>query len=207
MSVSYPLDFFDDFPIKTVKFDLRYRQVLSRDGNNQFFGADLAYPLWTGSFVSAAMKESDCVDLQAVLNSLKGVIEVFLAWDTRREYPKRYPTGAFTDSGTVKEIGVDGLGLSLENLPAGFVISRGDRFDMIFGGKRYLLEAAESVTADGSGITALFDTNPPPPYGLEVAQDVEFKKPCCKMQVEPGSVSYNEGEGLTGTVSWNGIQV
>ncbi len=207
MSVSYPLDLFDTWPVLTKRFVLGYRQSLSRTGY-QVTGADLADPVWLGSFETVSLQEEQCVSFEALLNSLGGVMETFRARDTRREYPLAQSSGVFTDTGTVAEISVDGTSLSITGLDAGFRISLGDYVTMTYGGNRYLLQCVEptGALASGAGLTGLFQTSPPPPYDLAVGQAVNFKLPRCLMRVEPGSVAYNSGEGLTGSVSFNGVQ-
>lgn len=206
MTISYPLDLGSDWPLMATTFSLRFRQSLSRTGAGKVTAVDLGYPVWVGTFQTANMSHADCVEFEAVLNALGGAAEMVKLGDTRREYPKAYLDGDFTDMGEILAIDGDGIRISLGGLDAGFVISRGDYFTMLYGGERYLLQAAEAVTADGSGETALFQTSPAPPYGLTVTQAVKFKTPTCRMRIEPGSLAFNDNEDGTGSVSFAVVQ-
>lgn len=207
MSITYPLSFSTDWPIMTTSFTLRYRQFFSRNGDGKLNAVDLGYPVWVGSFQTAIMSHAECVEFEALLNSLGGAQQMMLIGDSRREYPAAYPTGAPDPFGAVATINVDGVQLSLSGLAAGQIITRGDYLSMLFGGRRYLLQAVETVTADGSGVTGDFQTSPPPPAGLTVGEVIALNRPTCRMRLEPGSVSFSDNMDGTGTVSFSGVQV
>jgi len=206
LTVTYPLEISTDWPIMATTFALRHTQSLSRTGGGKLLAVDLAYPIWVATFQTAAMPHTDCVEFEAILNSLGGASQMFRMWDTRREYPKAYPDGAFTDAATVAEVNVDGIRISLTGLDAGHVITRGDYITMLYGGNRWLIQAAETVTADGSGNSGLFQTNPPPPYGLTVGEDVRFSRADARFRVEPGSAQFTDNQDGTGVIAWTGVQ-
>lgn len=207
MTVTYPVGIFNQYLIRTLQFQLIYRQTYSRNGDNKITAIDRGYPVWAGSFESVPLSIDDCIDLESLLNSLQGMTQMFLARDTRREYPRAYSDGVFTDAASVLAVGGDGITLSLTGLPANFVISRGDYFRMLISGRQFLLQAAEAITADGSGVTGLFQTTPNPPASLLAGQGVTFKLPQIRMRLEPGSISFQDNQNATGTVSFSGVQV
>lgn len=207
MTVSYPLTLFSTYMIRTTRFQLVYRQTFSRTGDNKSTAVDRGYPVWVGSFESVPLEIDDCIDMEAMLNSLGGMNQLILCRDTRREYPRAYPTGSFTDAASILAVDGDGIRLSLTGLPANFVLSRGDYFSMIYGSRRYLLQAAEAITADGSGVTGLFQTSPNPPYGLAPGQTIMLKLPAARMRVEPDTIAFSDNNDGTGTVSFSAVQV
>ncbi|MDR7032930.1 hypothetical protein [Mesorhizobium sp. BE184] len=190
-------------------FRLQERQEFSRTGNGRTYGKSFGSALWTATWQTGPMLNTDLLDYEAVLNSLDGVIGTFYAYDLRRPYPRAYPTGAFTDSGQINSLGTNGKSLSLKLLAAGFVLSRGDylAFDYGAGPSRALHQVMETVTANGSGLTSEFEVRPYIRPGATVSTPVVLKKPPALFCLQPDSIQQSIVDGMHGSISFSAMQV
>ena len=102
-------------------------------------------------------------------------------------------------SGTVKlaSIGSNNQSVSLSGLPAGYVLTIGDKLQINFGTDSvYFFEVSETVTANGSGTTAAFEVFPHIAAGVAVNATVILKKAACKMTIQPGGFSPGRSQGV-----------
>lgn len=171
-------------------------QQLSQTAGGVIRGSYLGETLWYTSLRTPPLTVDRALDFEAYLHSLNGVKNPFYFADLRRRYPKQYPTGAFTDSGTISAF-PDGNLVAINNLPAGFVISRGDYFHIQSSGRRALLMCAEPITANGSGTTGAFSVVPELPVWISVGLSTVFKKPAAKMVLLPDSISQQSNTKFT----------
>lgn len=207
MTITFPnAILLNSFPVKTVKFDLMPRQSKSRQANGTPIVVDFGLPIWAASFSTASMSHALCVEMQAVLNALDGMINPIWVRDTRREFPAAYPKGGFADTGSITTWGASGKSVSMSGLPAGFVLSRGDYFTYVLSGKRYLHQVMESITAGGLGATGDFEIRPHYPTGASGTVSATFLTPQMSFIVDPATIDFSDGDDLTGTVSFGGFQ-
>lgn len=207
MTITFPNpSLFDNYPIATNSFKLVTRQSVSRQAAGNPIVADFGAAVWHGDYVTPPMTHKDCIQVEAMLNSLDGGVNQIVAGDTRLEYPRAYPTGVFSDTGSITAWGVSGKSVTITGLPAGFVISIGDYFHANIGGIRYLFQAVEAVTANGSGATTDFEIRPHYPIGASGTVAAIFRSPRARVKLVPGSIEFQDGGGLTGTVSFKMAQ-
>lgn len=208
MAITFPItDLLTRGDVITKGFDAVSRQSISRTAGGALLAYDFGVSIWKGSYVSAVMSHDDCIDLEARLQALEGAVGTFYGMDTRRMYPRAYPTGSFTDSGTVTSLGVDGKSMSIANLPANFVINRGDYFQITVSGVPQLYRAVELKYANGSGISGTFGVLPHYDPAMTTGLAVVFKQPACLMRLEPGSVQFNDTGRALGTVAFTATQI
>lgn len=209
MSVTLPLTtLFSDHVLKTAQFKLMSRGEFSRQEGGRLISVSRHPAVWLATFTSTALSYDDAVDLEALLSTLDGSVHAFEAHDTRRPYPKNYPTGSFSDTGIINSINVNNKAMTISGLPANFVITRGDKlsFAHVAGGLS-LHYAVESVTADGAGLTPEFEVRPHIPSSTTTSTPVVFKKPPCYMLVIPDTVEYSEGASTLGVVTFEAVQM
>lgn len=207
MTISFPnAVIVNTFPVQTVKFALTLRQSVSRQANGMPIGVDFGLPIWTASFTTPPMRHAMCVEMEALLNSLDGMVNPIWVRDTRREYPAAYPAGGFADSGSITTWGASGKSVSLSGLPANFALSRGDYFSYALSGKRYLHQVMESIAASAAGATGDFEIRPHYPTGAGGTVAVSFATPIMNFIVDPGTIAFADAESLLGTVSFAGFQ-
>jgi hypothetical protein len=159
------------------------------------------------SFTTKPLPNDDATDFEAVLDSLDGVINAFEASDMRRLYPRMYPTGACND-GVLHSVNSNNKAMSISGLAPSQVISRGDFLAFDYNGSRAYHRAAESVTANGSGVTTEFEVRPHirPGWTLSPATQVKLKLPRAIATLVPGSVSPQPSGALHTVVSFQALQ-
>lgn len=189
-------------------WELVHRQEFSRTAGGRTIGKDLGGPLWAGGFSTIPLHIDDMLDVEAVLNSLDGVIGTFEARDLRRPYPREHADGVFNDTGVIQSV-QNNKAISLAGLDIGFKISRGDYLHYDYAGRRYLHQAMENATAVSGGTTALFEVRPHLPSNmvLSPAISVTFKNPSAICSLIPGSVSKSMISGIHGTVSFQAVEI
>jgi hypothetical protein len=200
MAIIYPysLSFFaDKLKISGVTWDIKRNDEMSGLGSGMFFQAELAPPLWTGD-VSLDTRDSDELkQIAALIRKLHGAQEAFFLYDPLSKYPQADPTGSILGSNVVQvaEIGADFDRISLKGLPAGYVLTLGDKVQIAHGSApvRYaFLEVSETVVADGSGITAEFHVFPHVPVALAIDDVATLKKAACRVVIQPST--HNPGK-------------
>lgn len=206
MALTFPIpDLFDRFPIQTTAFALNFRQSFSRDGAGRLTTIDFRLPYWQASFVTAPMREDDCLALEALLSSLDGMTRTFLARDTRRPFPRRGPQSAAYGAATITAFGTGRRDVSFSGLPAGLVLSEGDYFGINISGSARLFRLAQSKTATLGSVSNL-ECRPSIPSAVAANTPVIFARPTCTMKVDPASIAFNPGGNLLGTVAFSAVE-
>lgn len=203
MTVAFPVtNLFTRFRMRTTSFSLNFAQSVSRNRSGSMKVYDMGRPIWRAAYVSAIMKMDDCVAMEAVLNALCGAVGTFYGTDTRRDMPRLYPNGGFTDTATVASLGGDGKSLAIQGLHPFFCISTGDYFQSVISGVPYLFQAQETVKASATGVSPSFTCMSGYHPAITVGATVTFTRPACLMRVDPGSIQFNEGANALGTVAF-----
>jgi len=206
MAVTFPVTNLLSNKVLTTKFVLTPRQSISRTAGGAALAYDFGVAIWAAAYETVKMSYDDCVDFQAQLHSIEGAAGTFYGRDTRRIYPRNYPTGAFSDTGTVLSLNADGKSLAFTGLPASFVINRGDYFQVTVSGTPRLYQMSEAVTANGSGVTAQKTAEPHFDPAMTTGSAVVFQNPACVMRLEPGSIQFNDQGRAVGTVTFSAMQ-
>lgn len=187
-------------------FKLNYRQEQSRTAGGKTFVKDLGSPLWTLKATTAALRLDDALDYEAILETLDGGVQPFMAYDLRRPYPRQHADGVFGDNGAVASVGGDNKSLSVSGLDAGFQVSRGDYLVIDTPGGKKLHLVCENSTASPSGVLAGFEVRPHLWPATGVGQAVRFKKPAIPMTMLPGSIAKTQMGGLHTSITFSAMQ-
>lgn len=102
MAITYPLSvaaFQDVIDVAAAPFRLQDNQELSGLGSGQVLGAELSPPLWVADVSLFPAFNDDAVDIQALIDSLEGVLKSFYLYDPRASYPKAYPRASALPQG------------------------------------------------------------------------------------------------------------
>jgi len=178
MSISFPrTDILSSLRITAGPFRLVSRQEMSRQANGVSRGKDFGSPLWFFDCTSAPIYKDDAPGIEAPFHSLDGVINTFEAGDLRRPYPRAHADGNFVDGGTLHTVDASRKSIRLNNLGAGFQLSVGDYLAFNYGAFRALHQVMEAATADGAGLTPLFEVRPHVRDGYTLTAAVTLKNP------------------------------
>ncbi len=144
----------------------------------------MAPPLWEISVALIVPGRASAAEISAKIRALDGMRRQFLFED------KSYrPASGGTPGGsiTVNSINADRTAIALAGLPAGYRVTAGDRMSIAWGSGRYFFaEFAETVTANGSGVTAQIAIMPYLPQSIATGAPVEMARPRLKAIVPPG---------------------
>jgi hypothetical protein len=206
MPVSYPYsltDFADKLNVLSVVWDIQRNDELSGSGDGRVWQAELAPPLWIGTVALQRGGNDAMKQIAALMRKLHGSQEALFLYDPLSKYPQSDPAGALLGASNVQvnSVAADRANLSLKGLPAGYVLTLGDKMQITYGSSptRYaFLEVSETVTASEAGVTPLFGVFPHVPAGVGINANVGLLRPACKCIIMPGS--HNPGtSGAMGT--------
>jgi hypothetical protein len=213
MALVYPLSlaaFFDKVRANSAKFKIDNNQEFTGLGSGEILTAQKAPPAWVAE-VSMRALHRDALAVQAIIEALDGSINSFYMYDTRRKFPSAYPNGLTLPAGGAKiaSIGANNKSISLKNLNPGQIISTGDLLSFDYGAnpvRRALHSVLETVTANGSGVTPVFEIRPHLRVGVAVDLVVTLIKPAAKMRIVPGTFSEGTDSNDTTTFSFTARQ-
>lgn len=192
MALSFPLSaaaFWDLLRIDEGKFMPRWHQEGSDTAGGEPLYADLAPMSWDAEFTTVAMEHAEAASIMALINSLAGGLNSFLAWNPTLPYPSSDPTGSIFGAATpVLGTITNRLVTAFTGFPAGYVVPRGTYFGVLFDtSRRYFGQFAEDKTADGSGAIMATSITPALPASISAGAAVTISKPVAKFRMVPNS--------------------
>jgi len=195
MAIAYPyaVAFLADvLPIRSVTWDIQRSDELSGLGDGRVWQAELADPLWTAAVRLDADRHDAMKQIAARIRRLHGAQESFFLFDPLSLYPQADPKGVILGASAVEvhSKGADNQSLRLKGLPAGYVLTIGDKGQVTYSSapaRNFFFECSETVVADGDGITPEFAIFPFIPAGVAADDPVNLVKPACKGFIMPGS--------------------
>jgi hypothetical protein len=207
MAITYPLTtVLSAVGFADQVFQLTSRQEQSRLASGITRGKDFGPAIWVATYTTGNVANDDALAYEAMLNSLDGVIQTFEASDLRRQYPRLDPLGATYSDGVLHSVNANNKALSLSGLIAGQVVSVGDYLSFDYTTGRALHQVMETVTANGSGVTAEFEVRPFIRTGWSLSATVKLKVPRGIFVMLPGSVSSKISNALYSVISFQAIQ-
>lgn len=199
LTFPYPLDQFSDhLRANAVTFSLERRDEHSGSGDGRVWSVQLSPPLWTAEVSLANRSAQLARDLEALIDGLDGSRGTFLFADPT--YPG--PASGSAGLGDVSIAGIrsDRGAVGLTGLPAGFVLTRGDRLSIEFAsGRVYFGRFIEGGTASQAGNLGQREIRPYLPQGISAGINVELAEPRMKASIRPGGFTpfeYGLPEGL-----------
>lgn len=193
--LTFPLaltEFYDLLPIGGCRMDMRESIDVGETEGGEVLTADIGTALWTGQIDMQTLEHHEAAAVRPVINVLRRAGTSFLVADATRPWPRLDPHGTLLGAATptILAVGSSMREISIEGLPAGYQISRGDLISWTYGSSptRYALhECIGSATADGAGETALIEVTPPIRPGTVAGAAVALLWPHCKARLVPGS--------------------
>lgn len=201
MTLSFPLsrlEFFSLLPISEFTMDLSETVEVSQSAGGELFAANLGARLWRGTVTLGRLTYAEAGEVEALIDVLREAGNTFMAYDVRRPYPILHPGGA-GGAVTIKAIAANNRELSLQGMPAGFVMTRGDYIQFNYGSvprRTALHRVVVGAVADGAGVASDIEVTPNIRPGASVGIGVDLTRAACKAQIVPGSV--NKGSARRG---------
>lgn len=200
--LTFPLtlpQFWHLLPAGKATLDMGETLDVAQTSGGEVLTADLGTALWSGQIDLGKMPSDEAATIRPLINILRRAGTSFLVSDYARAYPRLDPQGLFLGSAvpTILAIGGSYRELSLQGLPGGYPISRGDLLSFTYGTSplRYALhEVVSPVVANGSGQTGLIEVSPPIRPGAAAGAAVQLVYPRCKARLQPGTAK-------TGTIT------
>lgn len=212
--VTFPLalgDFFDLLPIRSASQDCPENAVTSITGGGEVIRATLAPQLWRGTVELAPRHHGEAARIAALLDLIQRPGASFLAYDKRLPGPQS--GGSTGNLIRLNSINADNRRLALENLPAGYVLQRGDYIAFTYGSpSKCALHRVVPATVTASsglvaGITGEFEVTPLIRPGAAVNDPVTIVKAPFKAVLVPGSLSTGSGQRtITSGMSFSFVQ-
>lgn len=189
--------FMDTLGVETVEFDIVRFDEYDSQGTGHDMQSELADPKWTARMTMRPHQNLDARKIAAKARKLDGSALTFMVYDPQNPYPYADPLGTILGASVVQvaSIGVNNTSLALKNLPAGYIITAGDKGQINYGDNVFFFEFSENMTANGSGLTAAIEIWPHVDVGIAVNQTVILKKPACKMSIMPDGFSPGRSKG------------
>ena len=203
MALTFPLalaHLSDKLRISAVTWDVMRFDEHSGIGTGHDMQSEMARPKWTADVSLGSNYNNNQKQIAAVMRTLQGSQNAFMLNDPLSKYPQSDPTGALLGGSRVQvhTVGANNRSVRLKGLPATYVLTVGDKGQIVFGSnpeRNYFFEISETVTA-AAGVTPLFEVFPHLPVGIAVDQTVILAKPACKMILLPGSFNPGQATGL-----------
>lgn len=194
-ALTFPLalaDFFGDLAVTSFGFDLTENMRHSATQGGEVLVADLGPRLWTFEVQVNTKTHDQARKAEALARMLRQAGRPFFAFDRFAPYPAADPGGVLLGAATptIHTLSSDSRRMRVTGLPAGYALTRGDLLSFSYGAGpvRYALhEVITPVSADGAGLTPLFEVSPFIRPGAQVGAPVTFAKPFCKAVMIPGS--------------------
>lgn len=198
LTYPYPLSFLANCLNggETRVYPNRYESMYgSRDG--RYFGAEINRPLWAADIALDDRPPAEARRINALVWAL-GVNKPFLFADPYYAGPISGTSGLAAV--TISSIASSRGNISLAGLPAGFTLSAGDFFSLVYSGSRvYFGAVLEGPTAASNG-TATTDIWPELPLPVVTGTRVELVAPYFKAIIPPdGFTGYGNVRGGWGT--------
>jgi len=168
--------------LRLVQHEIVLETYMSRSGTRagEWITAEIAEAKWRMDAVLVTMTINEAEIWRARFNGMlmRGSDGTFMACDARRAGPLFDRDGTAIAGHSPTVLGLSGRrGIRFAGLPDSYQITAGDWFSVSYGTNpvRYaLMQAAESVTANGAGQTSFIDVTPFVKTGIAAGQAVDF---------------------------------
>lgn len=199
---------YDRLSLDAVVFDIQRNDEFSGTGDGDLWQQELARPLWTAEISLNAGSHDELKQVAARIRKLDGARQSFMVCDPLSLYPQADPAGTILGAAvvTLGIIGADRTAIPFQGLPAGYVLTVGDKVQIQGTTRTAFVEVSETVAASASGL-ATVSIFPRLPNWVLDASVVTLKKPACPMVIVPGSHRPGTSQGvLTGGAGFKAIQ-
>ncbi len=179
----------DILPIETVEWDIQRNDELSGDGNGDLWQAELADPFWRATVTLGRGLHAELKRIAARIRALEGAKQSFLLVDPLSPFPAADPKGTIVAGAnvTIRATGNRYLA-QVTGLPANYVLTEGDKVQIVYGTQeapRYaFVEVSQDVIGTAGGIADI-RVFPRLPMSLVIGAPVTLARPACAMIIQP----------------------
>lgn len=204
-------DIMDILPVETATFLPRLQRSLARAASSTLYRGEAAPTVWGADIRSTVMLHAGAEQIMALLLSMEDQLAKFYVWSPRLAYPQADPDGTVLGSATpvIASINGDNRRVTVSGLSADYVLTRGDGIGFIReSDDGHVLHKVvdATVTADGDGLTALFEIAPHIRIGTAVGDAVQLIKPDCAMVIEQGSLDSPTVDALYSRITFQTVE-
>jgi hypothetical protein len=204
-------DLMERLRVVSASFRLEPTQEIRRQAGGTIQARDLGPNLWYARISSVCRSFRELAEVEALLDALNGAVQPFHVYDPFKAYPATDPAGEDLGSATptLHTIDDDNKRIRVQALPAGYKLTLGDLLAFDYGTSSRALHRVveiDGATADGSGLTPLFEVRPHIRSGAAASDPVYLAKPAAVMRLLPGTVSIEASAGGKGA-SFEAVQV
>lgn len=200
MAVTFPIQMpTDGFTVS--RFRLIPVSTRNRLRSGATFGTTIGSSYWAIAITTWPLYKQEQGKWLAFLDVLRGNVKPMLVYNPGREYPAAYKnfdglvragtSTPFTGRCDLSSISATAVGLN--QLPANFILSRGDLLGLVQNNRYSLHRIVEDRVANGSGTTTVFQVEPPIPTAFfTTAAAVDLYRPKVEAILDDGSISGDE---------------
>lgn len=179
----------DILQVESVEWDIQRNDELSGDGSGDMWQAELADPFWKANVTLALGSLLRLKKVAARIRALEGAKESFLLVDPLSPFPAADPKGTIVAGAAVKIRATGNRYLAQVNgLPANYVLTEGDKMQIVYGTQeapRYaFVEVSQDVIGTAGGIADIV-VFPRLPMSLAIGAPVTLARPACAMIIQP----------------------
>jgi len=193
----------DRLVVARVDWNLTSQDEYSGTGDSEALNHNLGSRLWMGDITTRAWPHLAARAVMSRVDMLDDGAIPFYLYNPLGCYPAYDPGGTKLGANvaTIHTLSGNNKEMRLTGLPAGYVLTEGDllAFDYDLT-RRAMLRIAKTVTANGAGLTPLFEFRPHAPLGTAAAIVVTLIKPAAKVKLVSGSARMEQVAGTTSRI-------
>lgn len=204
MAETFPVTlskFFDAIGIVTMTFDLSESMTGDETNGGEIIGVSLGARLWSGSATVRIANHADADRFSAKINLLRQPAASFYASPIYREGPQSDPSGAGLSAFSPKlnSVANNNRDITISGLPAGFVLTQGDKLSFVYNGRQAFHEIYKGGTANSSGVRSGIEVTPPIRGGYQEGSDIQLVSPQVRAKIVPNTFTPTQYAGVLAT--------
>lgn len=210
MPVSYPRAM-PAIGFATIQFEPDFQTVTAPERGGRLVSVEIGPARWVGKWRTSTLTPAQFQAWRAWIASLRDSTRLFYGGDRLCRLPFAYrrtglPGGFTTGNASSWSVNAAREALTLNGLPAGFVITEGDYVGFSWTStKRALVRSLETVTASAGGV-ATFDVSPSVPALVPGGAVATLLDPVCLMRLIPRQAELEAEFRTTGSLTFQAVQ-
>lgn len=194
MALTFPLtldQFWATLPIAGMPvLKLPQMTAFNRTAGGDLLPYQTGVRLWTGSVALTRLYYEKAERIAALMSLLAQGGSSFLVCPIPRIGPQSDPAGSIlgVSTPTIQALNVNNRELSVQGLPAGYVLSAGDYLSFPYQtpARQAFHQVVVGGVANGAGLAANIEVTPQIRPGVIVGASVTLKRPVMKAVLDPG---------------------